>query len=503
MAAPVINTTRTVSGTGVTTLETASFTPGGANKGLLVFVACADGTPPTVNDVKFGSTAGVGGTSFGAAIDTHTAEVYLHVAAFALIAPSGSGTVWAEFSGTASECGLAVYALEDLNQSVSFGTLVKANGNTVADTLVTVSGNANDLLLDFLWRVALAQTQGSGQTAQFQVNGIGSVLTLAGSSRAGGAAQPFAWHDTGGTVSNWEWIAMGIAAKEVTAGGGTTVTPTNASLSYAGQTPTILARATVEPTTSSLSYVGLTPVLYTTNVVPLTNASLSFVGLTPNLVTQHVLTPTNASLSFVGLTPVLYTTNIVALGNASLSFVGLTPTVIGDNGTNISPENASLSFQGLQPSLILHATLTPDNASLSFQGMQPTINTSGTIRGHANTGRRWRGRVYGLSYSDETVVIPTVGFKPEHVPAPPAPRIGLGALAPHIAYLPPRPVVERTLLPERDVDDEAVRKREVRRRRAVKAAKALLDYEDRQVAQIESAILQLIDYRSRRKEHVH
>lgn len=300
-----------------------------------------------------------------------------------------------------------------------------------------------------------------------------------------------------GQVTAWE------GGDIVADGGGDGRTPANASLSFGGLIPTLALENTVAPANASLSFAGLTPTLHLTGTVSPANASLSFAGLTPALQLFGTVAPSNASLSFAGAAPVLYLQNTVAPGNASLSFAGFSPTVILDSGVTVAPENASLSFQGAAPTLLLHLTISPDPASLSFVGHAPTVNTQSEVRGHVGTGRRWRGRTYGLSYSDEVVTIATVGKPPQEPQPPPSqlPAMGLGDLTPLVAYQAPE-IIDEPILSESvraRVEEDPVK---ARRKKSETLALAMMEAEERELADIAAALGSIIHHAiDRRKRH--
>jgi len=221
MAAPVVNGSISTSGAGVTTLETATITPGGSNRALLVGIGCTDSVPAQASAVKFGSTAGTGGASL-TKIAELTAQSYVRVELWRLIAPANSaGTVWAQWGASAFSGFIGAMALADVDQTTPFGTPATANGNGTGAGTVNVTSATGKLVIDFMYRLAGLQSVGAGQTQAIQVNGIGGEASGCMSSEAGATTTTMSWTDLGfGSVSNWEWVMAGVSVNEVGGGGG-------------------------------------------------------------------------------------------------------------------------------------------------------------------------------------------------------------------------------------------------------------------------------------------
>lgn len=402
--------------------------------------------------------SGSGGTNVGVGV------------AYAAVTSAGSKTVTIAWTRALNEGPIVwVTFVKGIDGSTPVLATGKNHYTGTAAPSVSVASQADALVIAMHEADTSNPATATGCTSQgtATVNGAGSRLQTVNSPGASSTTV------TGGSTS---YPTLGLISFKPAASGGATVTPANASLSYAGAAPTLSTRndITVVLGNASLSFAGLLPLAQTIITAQPANASLSFQGAQPSIYLEMRVVPANASLSFQGQQAVMYLQNVVSPGNASLSFAGLQPVIQTDAGLVVAPDNASLSFQGLapnvaqgitiipgnaslsfagaQPSLALTfeaTTVTPDPASLSFQGLAPTINTASAVRGHHATGRRWRGRVYGLSYSHEVVLIPTVGRSDSQLPPPPpAPRVGLGEMA--IPFVdPPRPS-----LAEADADTE-------------------------------------------------
>jgi hypothetical protein len=204
-------------GSSTATVETGNLTVASGDR-LLVFVGNSDGTPQAVSAVKWGGSAG---TNLSQSHDTGVVQSFLRGEAWLLTNPTAqTSTVHVTLAASVTQA--SVIAVSLAGASATLGTIAAANGNGVgAAASVAVGSATGDLVVDFLYRLALSQNVGAGQTQLEQSGGVEAVA--ASSTEAGAASVTMSWTDGGGgTVSNWEWLMIGVPVA-VAGGGGATL----------------------------------------------------------------------------------------------------------------------------------------------------------------------------------------------------------------------------------------------------------------------------------------
>lgn len=123
---------------------TGTASPGGANRALFAGVATIHAGPPTIDDAKYGGAGGTSLTRLGAdeTFDFGGASVAAWGAAGS---PSGSTTIWGDWSGTPLMAFTGGVFLENVNQTSPFEGYTVCQGAdggpvTTASATCTVSG---------------------------------------------------------------------------------------------------------------------------------------------------------------------------------------------------------------------------------------------------------------------------------------------------------------------------------------------------------------------------
>lgn len=149
MAASVTTSVGVGSVTPATTVETASFTPTGANKVLFVLVGSGATAPNAPTAVKYASAAGVGGESLTLLDSVRIINTNVKTSVWRLIGPvAASGTLHATYGGTDDERWIDGVAVQDANGTTGTIAYATANGSTAVTTAaVTTSGG---LILSFV-----------------------------------------------------------------------------------------------------------------------------------------------------------------------------------------------------------------------------------------------------------------------------------------------------------------------------------------------------------------
>lgn len=184
------------SASAIATLETASFTPTGANKVIYALVGGGATAPGSPTAVKYASAAGVGGESLTLLDSVRTVDTNIKTSVWQLVAPSAaSGTIHATYASNNDERWIIAVAVQDSDGTIgpiAFGTATGSTAPTVNATTV-----AGDLVLDFL-----SVLQGSGGSPTLTVGaGQASVKELEGGTPATGSATNIGIFEAAGVSS--------------------------------------------------------------------------------------------------------------------------------------------------------------------------------------------------------------------------------------------------------------------------------------------------------------
>jgi len=154
-----------------TTLETASFTPTGANKAIYVLVGSGAASPNSPTAVKYASASGVGGESLSLldSVRLIAPSNNIRTSVWKLANPSAaSGTIHVTYGGSDDERWIVARAVQDADGTE--GAIAFATGNNTAPS-VTVTTTSGNLVLDFMSMLdgagpsgGVTVTQGGSQT---------------------------------------------------------------------------------------------------------------------------------------------------------------------------------------------------------------------------------------------------------------------------------------------------------------------------------------------------
>lgn len=219
---------------GALTIETASFSPTGANKVIYALVGSGAGSPNNPAAVKYASTAGVGGESLSLLDSVRTVNVNIKTSVWKLANPSASsGTLHSTYGGIDDERWIIAVAVQDA--AGTEGAISYATGSSTAPSVTPVTTTGN-LVLDFL-----SMLNGAGGAGGYTITvgaGQTSVKELETDSPATGGANNISAFESAGvsqetaagasTVMSWTISASsdwGIHAFQVNAAaaGGSTV----------------------------------------------------------------------------------------------------------------------------------------------------------------------------------------------------------------------------------------------------------------------------------------
>lgn len=224
MAAAVFGSTKKFAADNVSTLESDSFTVGGANRVLYAFVSSGAGSPVAPTSVKWG---GSGGTALTQLSTTLTVSSFGRLSLWRLIAPAAtSSTIYADWGGNQDERFIIGVAVEDADQSTPNGTVATATGTNLTPSVAAASVSG-DLVLDgvfFLDTAGGAKTllAGAGQTSLQEIEGADTGYEGTGASRetASGASTTMSWTINSAPIDEWGIFAFAVNA--ATGGGGPT-----------------------------------------------------------------------------------------------------------------------------------------------------------------------------------------------------------------------------------------------------------------------------------------
>lgn len=219
MVALVNNSASVASATPSTTLETAAFAVGGANRVLYALIGSGSTAPSDPSAVKWGGSAGASMTLLGTTLTINTNE---KISLFRLISPAAStSTVHATWAGTDDERWIIAIAVEVADQTTPNGTVATATGTNHSPT-VDVASVTGDLVLDFVNFMdgngsSYTLTAGAGQTEQKNLGGgvaIGPYEGAAASKEtAAGTSTTMSWAISGtGTSLGWGIFAFAVNA---------------------------------------------------------------------------------------------------------------------------------------------------------------------------------------------------------------------------------------------------------------------------------------------------
>lgn len=320
-----------VQGSGVTSLETASFTISGSNRYAVVNVSGSAGTPAAPSAIKIG---GSGGTSCSLDANNGTFSTYGFIAVGTLVAPpTGSQTAYASWGSTQDEAAICAVTYTGVDQATPKGTTATNSGTGTASTVtatVNVSTTSGDVVVDCVAGYHQAPdtatiVAGAGQNNREEEESIDGYTAIGISDEtATGTTTTMSWDFTFGTSNVYAWATRAFVLNAASAGGaiqGTlSVTLANVTLSSAGTVENhgTLSRTLAAATLAATGTVELQATLAKT----LANATLSSTG---TVAISGTLSRTLANLTSTGGatgTVAIAGTDSTTLGNLTLSATG-------------------------------------------------------------------------------------------------------------------------------------------------------------------------------------
>lgn len=208
-------------GTATTSLTTAAWLISGTNRLLLAGMGWSAATPPNYSSVKWGGSGGTSLTQVG----TTVALNFGKCAMARLIAPTAaSQTLFGSLSGTTDEMCLGGASWTGIDQTTPLGTSNSATGTSTAPS-VNVTSVSGDTVQDMMYAGTGNSTniiKDATQTLIWEQESIGSAPSLNGGGEsyevASGTSTTMSWS----IPESQDWVIMGVALKDVAAGGGTT-----------------------------------------------------------------------------------------------------------------------------------------------------------------------------------------------------------------------------------------------------------------------------------------
>lgn len=316
---------------------------------------------------------------------------FVRLFAYGQVNPNtGTINVVATLSGNVLNSVLVVQGYKNVNQSTPTeggdNAFIEDDGGdafNLAPTTTTVDG-------DYLF----ANINGRGDPANvycldnelsneaFSNSEVSFVCGDVASTGSGGAVR---FHK-GGYQATAGWV---FVIKQSEGGGGVSLTPSPAQLTFSGYAPTLTRtnNRVLSPANYSLAFATYAPVLTRTNnrVLSPASASLNFTSYASilNRTANRVFTPAPANFTFS-----TYSLSLVRTGNrvltpsqANLVFTGYAPTLQIGGSINLTPSPANLTLTGYAPSLVRsgNVNLTPNPASLSFTAYAPALQIGGNV----------------------------------------------------------------------------------------------------------------------------
>lgn len=176
--------------------------------------------------------------------------------------------------------------------------------------------------------------------------------------------------DVAGTTQDPKLVVTHSAA------GGTTVTPTTASLTTTKFAPTVSTPRLVTPSTLALTTAKFAPTVLTPRLCTPSTASLTTTKFAPTVSAPRLVTPSTASLTLATFAPTVSLAKLVVPSTASLTLSTFAPTVTstGDD-LLLTPDTKALTLTTFAPTVATPRLVTPGIAELTTTKFAPTVTT--------------------------------------------------------------------------------------------------------------------------------
>ncbi len=148
MAASINNSVKASNNLASNSLASGSFSIGGSNRALYVFVATGSGSPADPTTVKWG---GAGGTDLSK-LNSVSISSFFRLTLWRLINPSAiSSTIVANWAATHDERALIGVAVQNVNQTTPNRTVITGTALGALSISVNATSISGDLVLDGVW----------------------------------------------------------------------------------------------------------------------------------------------------------------------------------------------------------------------------------------------------------------------------------------------------------------------------------------------------------------
>lgn len=209
-----------VTGTGVTSLTTASWTVAGSNR-YMAASAVWTSNPAAVSEMRWGGSSGELLTEVSASPINYDGFMYSALFGKAGIAASNT-TLYCLLAAAADEFAIGAASYTGVDQSTPLGTAVNAtSGGGSATATLNVSSATNELVVAVISAFDHGAgitnlTDGAGQTARWQQNQIGGFPAGLQTEEAGAGTVTITATVSGS--GDWSWGVIGVPLKPVSAG---------------------------------------------------------------------------------------------------------------------------------------------------------------------------------------------------------------------------------------------------------------------------------------------
>lgn len=167
------------------------------------------------------------------------------------------------------------------------------------------------------------------------------------------------------------------------AAGGTTVTPTTATLTLATFAPTVSTPQALTPATLALTLSTFAPTVSTPILATPTTATLTLTTFAPTITaTAHVVaTPATATLTLTTFEPTVTGggSATVTPTTAALVLTTFEPTVTAGGAQTVTPTTATLTLATFAPTVSTPQTVTPSTLALTLTTYEPIVSTPQTV----------------------------------------------------------------------------------------------------------------------------
>lgn len=159
----------------------------------------------------------------------------------------------------------------------------------------------------------------------------------------------------------------------------TNLTPSTATVTVTGQTPSVVIGTVLTPATASITVTGQTPTVNVdTNLAP-PAASIVVTGQTPTVTLNTIVSPAAASIVITGQTPTVNVGTNIFPTTATVVVTTSTPTVSVSDNKAVTPAAATIVVTTSTPTVTLNTILTPAAASILVTGQTPTVTATANV----------------------------------------------------------------------------------------------------------------------------